>query len=324
MLLKALVLLAVAVAALAQATADSRYADNLRLISEVPKRDSLVPIGDHNFAKLVLGKHRPYHTIVLFTTANTRGECSACDAFAAELSVLAYSYELVAPSLDGMPVFFVRALFHENQQTFKSYDIRGVPMLAYYAPTTNTAHPKSVLPAVFMEEVQEAEKMAQFVRGYSGVNIEVYRSPVMGLVRLFALLSFVGLLVKYAREQVVALVQYVLANKFIWMVVSLGIYFISVSGVLYDVIRGVPWVGADNQGNPVFISGSGSQYVLEGLFIGVLNIGCAASILLLKSSMASTHARTTSSAVTCLMYGFGFVVLYKLVQSLYRNKNRWY
>lgn len=58
---------------------DDKEADNLRFISEIPQRDNLVPVGDHNFGKLVLAKHRPYHTVVLFTTANRGGECSACE-----------------------------------------------------------------------------------------------------------------------------------------------------------------------------------------------------------------------------------------------------
>ena len=55
------------------------------------------------------------------------------------------------------------------------YNIRGVPMLGYYAPTTTTGHSKSALPPMFMEEVQDAEKMAAFVRGYTGINVRAAR-----------------------------------------------------------------------------------------------------------------------------------------------------
>ncbi len=58
---------------------DDREAEALRFISDIPQRDNLVPVGDHNFAKLVLAKNRPYHAIVVFTTANRGGECSACE-----------------------------------------------------------------------------------------------------------------------------------------------------------------------------------------------------------------------------------------------------
>ena len=51
-----------------------------------------------------------------------------------------------------------------------------------------------------------------------------------------------------------------------------GIYFIAVSGVLYDIIRGVPFIGADGKGNPVFINtSSGTQYGIEGIIIGCLS-----------------------------------------------------
>ena len=63
----------------ASQTFDDKEAENLRLVSDIQKRDGLVPVTDFNFAKLVLAKHRPFHTFVLFTTANLRGECSACE-----------------------------------------------------------------------------------------------------------------------------------------------------------------------------------------------------------------------------------------------------
>jgi len=306
-------------------TAEEKEAENLRAIADIPKKNGLVPVSDYLFPKIVLAKHRPYHAFVLFSTANTRGECHACDSFASELAVLSESYDMLkAAQPDTPPVFFVRAYYHENQQVFQQYSIKGVPMFAYYAPTTSSAHSKSALPPMFMEEVQDAERMALFVKGYTGVNIEVYRSPVPGLLRLALLLSVIAFLAKYAREQVIALVQFVLSNKTIWMTVSLGIYFISVSGVLYDVIRGVPWAGVDGQGQPIFIAGSGSQFIGEGLFIGALNLGCAACMLLLKSTMAASGAKTSESSLVCLLYGFGFAVLYRIILSLYRSKNRWY
>ncbi len=51
-----------------------------------------------------------------------------------------------------------------------------------------------------------------------------------------------------------------------------GVYFIAVAGVLYDIIRGVPFIGADAKGNPVFINtSSGTQFGVEGVIIGALS-----------------------------------------------------
>jgi hypothetical protein len=58
---------------------EGKEAENLRAIQDIPRRDGLVPVSDHSFSKLVLAKARPYHLFVLFTTANLRGECSACE-----------------------------------------------------------------------------------------------------------------------------------------------------------------------------------------------------------------------------------------------------
>ena len=51
-----------------------------------------------------------------------------------------------------------------------------------------------------------------------------------------------------------------------------GVYYIAVSGVLYDIIRGVPFVGADSRGNPIFINpNSGTQFGAEGMIVGTLS-----------------------------------------------------
>lgn len=52
---------------------------SLRAIADAPVQDGLIRVQDATFPKLVLGKHRPYHAFVLFTTANHRGECHACE-----------------------------------------------------------------------------------------------------------------------------------------------------------------------------------------------------------------------------------------------------
>ncbi len=72
-----------------------------------------------------------------------------------------------------------------------------------------------------------------------------------------------------------------------------GIYFIAVSGVLYDIIRGVPFIGADNKGNPMFINpSSGTQFGVEGLIVGGLSA-------LLSSASRCLHPITSHSCHPC-------------------------
>ena len=69
----------------------------------------------------VLNKNRPFHIFVLFNAKHPRHGCEACEPFEAEMEVLAASVPVPeAVGSDGLPVFFARADFEANQQTFRA------------------------------------------------------------------------------------------------------------------------------------------------------------------------------------------------------------
>ena len=78
------------------------------------------------------------------------------------------------------------------------------------------------------------------------MQIEVYRSPVPGLIRLAILIAVIFGLAKYASEQVIALVQFVLNNRLIWLAASIVRTWRPIScGV---VALCIPWIALLDDG----------------------------------------------------------------------------
>jgi len=103
------------------------------------------------------------------------------------------------------------------------------------------------------------------------------------------------------------------------------IYYVAVSGVLYDIIRGVPPFGYDQRTRRVIFVAqqSGTQYGVEGLMVGGLNMFAAiAAILMVRvlPYLKSTEARNYIVAGAGLL----FLFLYYHVYNLYNYKNPWY
>jgi hypothetical protein len=104
-----------------------------------------------------------------------------------------------------------------------------------------------------------------------------------------------------------------------------SIYYISVSGVLYDIIRGVPPFGYDQRTRrAIFIANqSGTQYGIEGLIIGALNSAAAFCVILMARFFPKIRNAETRNYATIAAAGT-FLFLFYQVYSLYNYKNSWY
>lgn len=70
-------------------------------------------------------------------------------------------------------------------------------------------------------------------------------------------------------------------KKSIFIGLTLCVYFVSVSGGMYDIIRN-PAAFHCRYGKCVFINPNGSQqFVLEGFLVGLFSMGCSVSLFIL-------------------------------------------
>lgn len=151
------------------------------------------------------------------------------------------------------------------------------------------------------------------------------RSPWPAIIALLLLAGLVVLALRFAFQPLLDLAMALRDFKPLWIIVAVAFFFIAVSGVLYDIIRGVPWISLDpaTRKPVVVIAQNGTQTVLEGLLVGALNIACALAVVALTqwSKYISSPAAKTSVAIG--VAGL-FFFAYSTIVMMYRYKNRWY
>lgn len=117
--------------------------------------------------------------------------------------------------------------------------------------------------------------------------------------------------------------KFIWTNWAVWLVGSLLIYITCVSGVIYDILHDVPFVGRDrNTGEVViFAEGNREQYGAEGLvistmivFIGILFV----SIIVMGQKLDRKISLPGSMIALLLIY-----YLVSSLESVYKSKG-WY
>jgi len=124
----------------------------------------------------------------------------------------------------------------------------------------------------------------------------------------------------------IAFIVYKLRKLFlvpwVWMIGSMLIYFICLSGVIYDIIHGVPMVGQNQKGQIEIIhTGQRSQYMAEGFIMGFLITlgGLGIVVLNLISKMQPSRIRVIGG-LTLMAVIYACVTVYKV----YQMKAKWY
>jgi hypothetical protein len=67
------------------------------------------------------------------------------------------------------------------------------------------------------------------------------------------------------------------------------VYAVSVSGVIYCIIRTPAWYSVGRNGDPVLFENSQGQNILEGLLVGAMNLMAAAGVVLTYKALTSSR-----------------------------------
>jgi len=80
----------------------------------------VISLTDSNFGERIFSTDRPYHKIVLFNTKDVRHNCGQCDAFRAEVNMVASAAQVArAEQNDHLPVFVFEADYSDNRKMFE-------------------------------------------------------------------------------------------------------------------------------------------------------------------------------------------------------------
>lgn len=293
--------------------------------------------------EVIFGSSRPYHLFVLATTLDARYKCDVCQEFQSEYHLLSASYQhaLTEPqdlhrgTYDSLPVYFTVADYQWNPAVFKKFGLTSAPHLVYMPPSSLSTDEETqtfLLPEEHIysrfqsdQNLGKAEELlVQFIGPRSGLSFRL-RQPLFQTIVLVGQLMIVVLALGYfsmrhGRRMYEKLGQ----NKYVWMSVSTLCYALSVSGMVFCVIRNPPLAAQGRKGEAVYISSEPrSQYVLEGLLIGAMNVLMAASLLVVSQyTMYLPPSVLKTTLTTALVFTFYFT--WSIIRSLYTFKNAWY
>lgn len=304
----------------------------LQQIEDLSKlyRSNIITLDDTTYPYYAINKPRPYSLIVFFDASHPKFKCDVCKKFDNEFQIVAQSYSRSLNNSDtdsSVPVFFIRLDYESSQRMFSSYQINIAPIMYHIGPFLGDMGTKDfevlARDKFILQPNPEAETMAGFIRERTGISVPIKRSKFWTYLALLCTFGVLGMLVKPAINVLPYLIEYV-QSRILWGFVSAAVYTCAISGLIFDIIRLPPMYHASPQtGQIMFFEGAGSQFVLEGFFIGFLNIFCAGNLIFISAfapKIKNERTRSTAIAVSCACFIFCFL----FIRSLYQSKNGWY
>jgi len=272
---------------------------------------------------------RPYDVVIFFTADN----CNYCDEIYTEYVDLAQMYKqnnAHYPNKDKKQraVYFAKIVYTlETKDIFGKFNFMSVPNL--FVSTPRMAK---------LKDAERVEYLKQFLWQITGTNghvtstklLEVvnkkvgrtveYKESIFNLVFVFAVFLVLGII---AYHLFFAFRKFFINNK-LWFVGSIIIYFICMSGVVYNIIHNVPFTNIDRSGNfEWYHSGSRSQFGLEG-YIMSGSIVIAGLLIVSYQFLPKFVTPGTTSMVTYLGVTFAAWVVIKFVEDIYHKKSGFY
>ncbi|XP_057857020.1 probable dolichyl-diphosphooligosaccharide--protein glycosyltransferase subunit 3B [Cryptomeria japonica] len=214
-------------------------------------------------------KSRSYSLFIFFDAVQMRDNAELrLQDMRAEFQLMASSFIQSNPGLTKL--FFCDLEFKESQASFVLMGVNSLPHIRLVGP--GNANLKDS-PAMDMSRGGTAESMAAFVEGQTGLRVgEIERPSPVSKKQLL----FVGGVVLVAAPYVVKRLltqQTPFHDPKLWLAFSIFVYFFSVSGAMYNIIRKMPLFMADRNDPSklvFFYQGSGMQLGAEGFAVGFL------------------------------------------------------
>lgn len=239
-----------------------------------------------------------------------------------EERVVAESYAADVKKAKGTEnLFFIKLDYEQSPRTFSSYQVTSVPLIFHVHPHAADFDIPQRDRLQIPSTDADAEMIAGFVRERSGVTVHIQRSMVAVYITLLLVFAVLGLLVKPAIDSLPFLLG-LIRMKWVWIVVSIGVYVCAISGLIFDIIRSPPWYRANAKGEiMLFYPQSGNQFVVEGFIIGFLNLLCAGALVFI--AVAAPKFKSEGNRTSAVIGGMVvFVFAFMQIRGLYKMKNR--
>jgi len=289
----------------------------------------VLALDDSTYTHFATSKPRGYTLFVFLTAASPKYKCTICKLLEREFELLAESYVAGVKAAKGDEnVFFIKLDYEHSSRVFQQYQVMSVPLIFHLSPYHGEREGETDFDIAQRDKLQisqqdiDAEFIANFVRDRSGVTVRIQRSMVGVYLTLVAVFAILALLVKPVIDSLPFLLSLV-RMKWLWIVVSVGVYVCAISGLIFDIIRSPPWYHVAKDHITFFYPNSGEQFVVEGFIIGFLNLLCSGSLVFI--AIAAPKFKSESNRSSAIIGGMlVFLWAFLQIRGYYRMKNSWY
>ncbi|GER27227.1 oligosaccharyltransferase complex, partial [Striga asiatica] len=169
-------------------------------------------------------------------------------------------------------IFFFEIDFDESQASFALFDVNSLPHVRLLSPFA--ADPKSDSLAMDASDFSRlAESMADFISSRTNLPVgPIGRPPIISKTQILIVIAAILIWTPFFIKKLIS-GNTIFHEKSTWMAGAIFVYFFSVSGTMFNVIRKMPLFLVDRN-NPdklvFFYKGSGMQLGAEGFAVGFL------------------------------------------------------
>ncbi|XP_071718316.1 probable dolichyl-diphosphooligosaccharide--protein glycosyltransferase subunit 3B [Rutidosis leptorrhynchoides] len=169
-------------------------------------------------------------------------------------------------------LFFCEIEFSESEKLFLKFGVNALPNIRIVPPNVHDLKSESIQFNVG-DYSDLADAMVTFIESKVDLSIgRIHRPPTLSKTHLGFIIGVILLRTPFMIKKVIS-GETIFHNKNLWLSGTLFIYFFSISGFMFILIRKIPLFVIDRKdSNKVvfFYKGNGMQFGAEGMCVGFL------------------------------------------------------
>ncbi|KAF8077932.1 oligosaccharyl transferase subunit OST3/OST6 family [Lyophyllum atratum] len=289
--------------------------DPYQRLTELAKAGNGLIKLDSNTFDLLTSPKRTWSVSVQLTALDKRRKCGPCKEFDPSWNAVAEAWATV-PKEHRNEHFFATLDFDDGQATFQKLGLQSAPVVYVYPAAQGPRAPTNgkVSPIKYdFSNGFDAKPLAENLSKHTPIPIP-YSDPI-DWARYFTMATAVLCLLVTLR-----FIAPILQSRWTWALVTIAVSLVMTSGYMFTRIRGSPHTGG---GGNWIASGFQNQFgqevsVVAGIY-GLLAMSFLMLILVVPYQTSPARQR-----VQIYLWSGVFVIVYSVLVSLFRVKNRGY
>lgn len=276
--------------------------------------------ADDKILSVAFSGQRDYTTALLLTSESGKYDCLFCGVLGPNYRTIASSYQSQMSTTDR-DLVFILADVEAAINTFKTLGITHVPNLVIYPPTESRSDAKLGLQGQhefvhFANANDDVEHLASIFK-QRGFSIKIVRPfPWLKFSQAVVTLALLCVGGFFFQNQILKVWQ----AKQIWLALSLMCVIMFISGHMFNVTRGTPFVGFDGVNMALIDPSFNSQFAVETQIVASIYALLAFSTIgLIKFVPKLTNAKTQT--IGALFGALIILLAYSVLLETFKRKS---